>query len=135
MKVVSQDSNNVVGAYVCPDGVVSQVVYFSPKPDLQWFEGMLSSQVGKENLSARDIRIASRHGWELGGSVQEIVEANLAQGASIGEAYWTRYPKTETQKQWVVSLCQGDASRLGCMRLFMHDRSLVENLCPACKAK
>jgi hypothetical protein len=135
MRVVSQNSTSVVGAYVCPDGFVSQVVYFSLKPDMQWFERMLSDQVGMENFSPRDIRIASRHGWELGGTAREIVEANLGQGASIREAYWTRYAKTEEQKQLAVSLCQGDGSKAGCMKLFMHDRGSVERLCPACKAK
>lgn len=62
MKVISQNSAQLVGAYVCPDGLVSQVVYFSLEPDQVWFERMLSDQVGKENLSPKDVRVASPHG-------------------------------------------------------------------------
>ncbi len=135
MRVVSRGATSVVGAYVCPDGIVSQVAYFSLKPDLESFERMLSSQVGNENFSSRDVRVASRHGWELGGAAEKVLEANLGDGASLSEVYWTRYPRTEDQKEQAVSVCQGNASRQGCMRLFMHDRSSVEKLCPTCKAK
>jgi hypothetical protein len=135
MRVVSQDRNRFVGAYVCPRGSVSQVVYFSLKPEFGWFVEFLSSQVGEENVDPKDVRIASRHGWELGGDAQEILESRLGRGASIQEVYWTRYPKTEAQKQQVVSLCVGDVSKTGCMKLFVHDRDSEEKLCRACGAK
>ncbi len=135
MRVISHDPDRLVGAYVCPDGFVSQVVYFSLKPDLKWFEDLLSSQVGRESVSQKDIRIASRHGWELGGNALDTLEAKLGQGASIRELYWTRYPKTEMEKQQAVSLCIGDNSKTGCMKLFFHDRNSGEKLCPACNAK
>jgi hypothetical protein len=135
MKVVSQNSDRLVGAYVCPDVFVSQVVYFSTQPDSEWFERMLRAQVGPENINHRDIRIASRHGWELGGDAQAALRSKLGEGGVIHEVYWTRYPKTEEQKQQAVSLCVGDASKAGCMKLFMHNRNSVERLCPSCKAK
>lgn len=135
MKVISRDSANLVGAYVCPDGFVSQVVYFSLAPDQPWFEAMLSDQVGKENLSQRDIRVASRHGWELGGQAQGTLQSKLGERGAIREIYWTRYPKTDAQKQQAVSLCMGKVSRAGCMKLFIHDRNSLETLCPSCKAK
>jgi hypothetical protein len=134
MKMIARDEERVVGAYVCPSGFVSQVVYFSPNPGLEWFRDMLSKQVGTENVSVRDIRVASRHGWELGTDAQEILESNLGRGRSIKEIYWTRYPQTEDQKKRAVSLCLGNNSRAGCMRLFIHDRDVEEALCPACRA-
>lgn len=134
MKVVSQNSDRLVGAYVCPDGFVSQVVYFSTQPDSEWFERMLRAQVGPENINHRDIRFASRHGWELGGDAQAALRSKLGEGGVIHEVYWTRYPKTEEEKQQVVSLCVGDGSKAGCMKLFMHNRNSVERFCPSCKA-
>jgi hypothetical protein len=135
MKLISQDSTRVVGAYVCPDGFVSQVVYFSQKPDLKWFEGMLVGQVGKENFTSNDVRVASRHGWELGRDALETLEEKLGTGASITEVYWTRYARTDAQKKIAVSLCRGDSSQGGCMRLFAHDRNDVKRFCPSCEAK
>jgi hypothetical protein len=135
MTVVSQNSTSLVGAYLCPEGFVSQVVYFSIQPDLKWFEDLLREQVGQENVNHRDLRVASRHGWELGGDAQEMLASRLGKLARITEVYWTRYPKTEEQKRQAVSLCVGDESKAGCMRLFMHDRISVEQFCPSCKAK
>ena len=134
MKVIAQDDNRVVGAYVCPSGFVSQVVLFSPNPDLKWFRDMLTQQVGAENVSVRDIRVASRHGWELGEGAREILESKLGPNVSIQEIYWTRYPKTEDQKKLALSLCLGNSSRTGCMKLFIHDRDVEEAFCPTCRA-
>lgn len=135
LKLTSQDSSHVMGAYVCPDGVVSQVVYFSMKPDLTWFENLLSSQAGKENVSSRDIRVATRHGWELGGDAEATLQAKLGPGALIKEVYWKRYPQTDTQKEQLLSLCLGNGSRAGCMKLFIHHKDSNEKLCPVCRAK
>lgn len=136
VKVISQDSNHVMGAYVCPDGIVSQVVYFSLKPNLTWFETLLSDHVGRENVDTRDIRLGTRHGWELAKGAQEELEAKLGPGGSIKEVYWTaRYPKTDIQKQMIVSLCIGNGSNAGCLRLFMQEKEANERLCPACRVK
>jgi hypothetical protein len=135
MTVLSQNATSLVGAYLCPEGFVSQVVYFSTQPDREWFEHSLREQVGQENVNHRDLRVASRHGWELGGGAREILDSRLEEGTGVTEIYWTRYPKTEEQKQQAVSLCVGDGSKAGCMKLFMHDRNSVERLCLSCRAK
>jgi hypothetical protein len=131
MTTILEDPERFVGAYTCPDGFVSQVVYFSLKPNLEWFTSFLSSQVGEGILRREDIRVATRHGWELG--AEEAFKEELGLGAPIKEAYWTRYPKTEEQKQQAVSLCLGDESRKGCLNLFTHDRLSTPKLCPACR--
>jgi hypothetical protein len=133
MKPLLQEPTRVLGAYVCPDGFVSQVVYFSQKPNLKWFSDVIVSQVGEENFTGNDIRVATRHGWELGGEATKTLEAQLGANPSITEAYWTRYPKTDAQKQMAISLCTGDSSRAGCLRLFAHDRSKAESFCPTCR--
>ena len=135
MKVVSQNSTSLVGAYICPQGFVSQVVYFSIKPDREWFENSLRAQVGQEKVIHRDLRVASRYGWELGGDAQETLDSRLGEGTGVTEIYWTRYPKTEEEKQQGVSLCVGDGSKVGCMKLFMRDRNSTERLCLSCRAK
>ncbi len=135
MTVIFRNEKSLVGAYVCPDAFVSQVVYFSLKADAEWFRDLLSSQVGKENVSNKDIRIASRHGWELGDGALDTLESKLGPGVPVKEIYWTRYPSTEAEKEQAVSICIGDLSKKGCMRLFMHNRNSVQKLCPACRAK
>jgi hypothetical protein len=134
MNIIVAGSDRLVAAYTCPDGFVSQVVYFGPKPDVGWFVNWITDQVGKENFDERDIRLASRHGWELGKNAQETLEDKLGSGAVIKQLYWTRYPKTEQQKQQAVSLCVGDASKPGCRKLFIHDNNSTERLCPTCSA-
>jgi hypothetical protein len=133
MRVISQDSTRVLGAYVCPDGFVSQVVYFSQKPDLHWFNGLISSQVGADNFATSDVRVASRHGWELGGDAQEILRAKLGPNASLIEVYWTRYARTDVEKRIAVSLCMGDGSRSGCLSLFAHESRRIEKFCSTCR--
>ena len=133
MKVILQEPTRIVGAYICPDGFVSQVVYFSQKPNLKWFSDMIVNQVGTENFANNDVRVATRHGWELGGGAVEALEAQLGANSSVTEAYWTRYPKADAQKQVVVSLCTGDVSHSGCLRLFAHESSKTERLCPTCR--
>jgi len=133
MKIMSQDSTRVLGAYTCPDGIVSQVVYFSLKPDLKWFNRTVSRQVGTKNFKTSDVRIATRHGWELGGNAQESLKAKLGSNPSLTEVYWTRYARTEAQKRIAISLCMGDGSRPGCLKLFAHQSGKVEKSCPACR--
>ena len=133
MKIISQDTNRVFGVYTCPDGFVSQVVYFSQKPDLDWFKSTIESQVGAENFTSNDVRVATRHGWELGGNALESMQTALGPNQSLIEMYWTRYPRTDAQKQVTISLCTGDRSRAGCLRLFAHDSGKVEKFCPICR--
>ncbi len=134
MKVLVEATTQVLGAYVCPDGFVSQVVYFSQKPDLKWFTDKLMSEVGRENFTSKDVRVASRHGWELGGRALETLEEKAGNNSTITEVYWTRYARTDAEKQTAISLCVGDRSRPGCSKLFAHDRDSVESFCPTCKS-
>jgi len=134
MKVIVEDSARVLGAYVCPDEFVSQVVYFSQKPDLKWFTELLTREVGPEHFTSNDVRVATRHGWELGGNALETLEAKVGPNSTITEVYWTRYARTDAEKQIGISLCVGDGSRPGCLKLFAHDRNMVEKFCPACKS-
>ena len=134
MRLMVEDSARILGAYVCPDGFVSQVVYFTQKPDLKWFTDKITSEVGQENFTSNDVRVASRHGWELGGNARETLEAKAGTNSEITEVYWTRYPRTDAEKQIAISLCIGDPSKSGCLKLFAHDRNIVERFCAACRS-
>jgi hypothetical protein len=135
LRVLSKNEDHLVGAYTCPEGAVSQVVYFSLKPDLTWFQKMLSSQVGVENTASRDIRLATRHGWELGNNAQKEIESKLGPGGAIKEAYWRMYPSTDNQNEKIVALCIGEDSKAGCLNLFMKEKESNEKLCSACRTK
>jgi hypothetical protein len=133
LQIVSKDSTNVLGAYTCPDAFVSQVVYFSQRPNLKWFNDTIASQVGAANFAANDVRVATRYGWELRGNADANLEANLRSNPTMTEVYWTRYARTDAEKKIAISLCLGDQSRPGCLKLFAHDSERVERFCPACR--
>ena len=135
MQVISEEASRLVGAYVCPDAFVSQVVYFSLSPEMKWFEDFITSQVGREHFASDDVRVGSRHGWELGGDAHQMLESKLGTDHHVTEVYWTRYPHTDAQKQVAISLCMGEGSRKGCLKLFAHDRNIVRRLCPTCQSK
>jgi len=126
------DSDNVIGAYVCPSGYVSRVVYFSVHPDVKQLRSFLISQVGKEIVNDRDIRPATRHGWELGGdAMAEIREVSPA--GVIKEIYWTVYAKTEDERKRGVFVCSHRKKGMGCNGLFVQDKKSRNRLCPKCK--
>lgn len=126
------DSKSVVGAYVCPDGYVSRVIYFSVDPDTQWFKSFLTSQLGENTVQHRDLRPATRYGWELGnGSLDELRDVSSL--AVIKEVYWTYYPRTKTGKTDGVFLCSNSEQGTGCGRLFVQDIGLTDKLCLKCR--
>jgi len=136
MRIIKETSGRIVAAYTCPDGFVSQVVYFTDsKPDLEWFHEFLSQQVEKRNVGKRDVRIATRYGWELEGDARREIQSQLGPEGKLTEVYWTRYPKTELQKKNAISLCIGSPSKPGCMRLFIHSRKSKPALCHECASK
>ena len=125
------DSDGVVGAYVCPDGYASRVIYFSVNPDINWFKSFLTSQVGEKRVNDRNIRPATRHGWELGNDALFEI-GNVDSTGKITEVYWTIYPKTEEERSWGVFLCYDPEGKRGCRRLFVQDIKSRSKLCPKC---
>lgn len=134
-KVISNEREDVVGVYLCSGSFVSRVVYFSHEPDLDWFYSFISGQVGKRIVSRRDIRMATRHGWELGEeAVSELEEQDLNEHRPvIKEVYWTRYAKTEAAKSKGVFLCSDPAQGKGCGKLFVQNVTSKLKLCPKCR--
>jgi hypothetical protein len=127
------DSKNVIGAHVCPDGYVSRVVYFSVNPDIKLLKAFLHSQVGEEIVTDRDIRPATRHGWELGNDALAEI-AKVSPTGAIKEVYWTVYPKTEDERTRGIFMCSHTEKGRTCNRLFIQDKKSRNRLCPKCKA-
>ena len=115
--------DELTAAYVCPENHVSRVVYFAKDPDERLFEEFLRNQLG-ERIKARDIRKATRHGWELG------VKAEKEIPSKITELYWTFYAKTDKEKEYGTNLCAKQNG--GCGRLFTAPINEKSGLCPVC---
>lgn len=123
--------NSLVGAYVCPQSYVSRVVYFADKPDAKWFEKFLSDQLGSTRVKAKDVRRATRHGWELGGAAEEEI-STVSNDGRLLQYYWTFYARTDEEKQNGTYLCSKEDG--GCGRLYLRSNSESSKLCPNCKA-
>src|SRR5271157_4815369 len=89
-----EENDKFVGAYVCPDEYVSRVVYFSKDLDMNWFETFLRDQAG-DRLRSRDLRRATRHGWELGPEAEKRIKVLVDPARGLGEAYWTFYARND----------------------------------------
>jgi hypothetical protein len=128
---LQHDSDGVVGAYVCPDGYVSRIVFFSVYPDVEWFRKFIRDQVGGKVFRDSDIRTATRHGWELGDeALAEIRE--ISPTSTIREVYWIVYPKSEAEKAQGVFLCSELKKGKGCGKLFVQHIDSKDKLCPEC---
>ncbi len=124
---IHEGDGSIVGAYVCPENYVSRVVYYSVNPKPDWFENLLREQAGNSRVRSRDIRYATRHGWELGGNAEsEIGEATGGAG-TIKEYYWTFYPRSDEDKKEGTFLCED------CGRLFTQPLSSPSRQCPNCR--
>lgn len=130
------EQNFLVGAYCCPSGLVSKAVCFGLELNLEKkFYAFLIDQLGKEAVSKRDLRVATRHGWELGeGATEYLQRLALVQRKNvITEVYWTRYPMADDDKNKGVFLCSDPESGKGCRRLFVKDLNSMERLCHQCR--
>jgi len=118
-----QEGSSLVGGYVCPKNYVSRVVYFSLDPDVVWYEKFLKNQIGGL-LRPRDLRIATRHGWELGGNAENEIKKVSDRG--VKEYYWTFYPQSEEEKTTGTFRCKN------CGKLFVKKFSDESELCSDC---
>jgi hypothetical protein len=124
--------NNLVGAYVCPDGYVSRVIYFSINPDINWFKKFLAAQVGEEIVNDRDLRPATRYGWELESDTLTEM-SNVSSRGVVREVYWTTYPKTDEERSQGVFLCSEPQKEKECRRLFVQEINSTNRLCQKCR--
>jgi len=127
---IFQSESSLVGAYVCPQGYVSRVVYFAANPDAEWFKEFLRNPLGEKRVKTQDIRSATRHGWELGGTAEAEI-SKVAKSGTITQYYWTFYPKTNEEKSLGTFLCPKEEG--GCGRLYTKLNTEDSRLCPNCR--
>lgn len=125
------DRKNMVGAYVCPGGYVSRVIHFSRLADMMWFKNFLSDQGVEKILNDRDLRLATRYGWELECDVSPTVR-QISRSDVVKEVYWTIYPKTDVERQRGLFLCSDTQKGKKCQRLFIQNINSPNRLCPIC---
>jgi hypothetical protein len=103
-----ENRNRLVGAYVCPDNYVVRIVFFDQRDhDLDWFKSLVRIELdGGLFVRDRDFRIATRHGWELGGNAEEEISAFSNPSTGIREYYWTFYPKSDQEKKVGNFICE-----------------------------
>ena len=128
---IYEDGKGLVGVYVCPWNYVSRAVYFSNSPDAKWFQSFLAGQAGGERIRAMDLRLATRHGWELGGDAEAEIQDLAPLG--IKQYYWTFYPKSDEDKKKGTFLCAKE--NRGCSRIFTKSIEEESKLCPACRSR
>lgn len=121
----------VSGAYVCPDGAVSRVIYFSRETDTEMFKTFLEGQLGKDSVNMHDLRVATRYGWELKGRAYPEI-SNVFKNSVVKQIYWTVYPKTEAERRQRVFMCQSHKGMRGCGKLFSQPIESENRLCQRC---
>jgi glutaredoxin len=129
LRFLPAGQGRVVGAYCCPDGYVSRIVYFSCDPDVAWFQRFLAAQLGGGRVQTRDLRLATRGDW-VQHDVAVACPAAPWWKAPV-EVYWTRYPKTPTERALGIFLCRDGGQ--GCRRLFVQNVTGANRLCPECR--
>jgi glutaredoxin/predicted Zn-ribbon and HTH transcriptional regulator len=133
-RALRTEKDGIVGVYSCPGGFVSRVVYYSLDPNLDWFYTFLSDQLGKGKVKKRDLRIATRYGWELDEhAASELADLTSARPPVMREVYWVHHPSNDAEKSTGVFLCSDPERRRGCGRLFIQELTSKNRLCPKCK--
>ena len=126
---IFQSETSLVGAYVCPQRHVSRVVYFADNPDTDWFEKFLREQVGAGRVRARDIRRATRFGWELGREAEKEI-SQVSRSGKVTQHYWTFYARTDKERQSSTWLCPREEG--GCGKIYTEANSNDSILCENC---
>lgn len=128
---INETDSSVVGAYVCPKSYVSRIVYFADSPDPDWFKRFLIDNIGKELINPRDIRKATRYGWELGGTAEKEI-SSVSKSRGIIQYYWTPYPATDEEKRYGAFFCSKESG--GCGKLYSKLKTDESELCPSCRS-
>ena len=123
---IQRNEEGLIVAYVCPDSHVSRVVNIGTNPDLKSFEHFLRNQLG-ERVRSRDVRKATRYGWELAGDAENRIPDKIIQ------VYWTFYARNENEKEFLTILCSKQSG--GCGKLFTRSIAEESVLCPDCSKR
>lgn len=117
--------NDLKAAIVCPQGYVSRLIAYSYKPIDQ--RGLLSYIEGvapELDVRLEDIRLATRHPWDLGVEAESDVNPS-----TVYQAYWTQnYRRTKSDASDRLALFMCDS----CGRLFAQKISSTKSKCQKC---
>lgn len=115
-----------VACIACPSGYVSRIIMYEKELDISWFKRFLSSTLdGLVDLSDEDIRIATRHPWDL-----DLIEAE--EDVVLRQAYWTqsyRRTKSDDLGRPALFVCST------CDTLFLQSLNSNETKCQNCRSK
>ena len=107
--VFLEKGRRTVSCMACPGGYVSRIVMYAPEvdpADLQEFLAVRAGALGP--VSEEEIRVATRHPWDLG------IEGQVKEDVAIRQAYWTqnyRKTKADNPSRNALFLCR-DCSEL-----------------------
>jgi hypothetical protein len=117
-------NNRLLGCYSCGAGYVSRIVLYGKELDLEWFKNFVSNTLGGTGeVLDQDIRVATRHPWELG------LENEVADEIVLREAYWTqnyRRTKSDDPNRRALFRC------IRCGSFFTQALNAASTLCSKC---
>jgi len=111
-----------IGCYTCPSGYISFLVQYGKELDLHAFKTFLSSLL-PGGVTDEDIRIATRHDWDLG------IKGEHG-GTVLREAYWRqsyRRTKSDDPHRLALFLCTK------CSSIYRQRISEKNTFCPQCR--
>ena len=138
-----KEEERIAGAYVCPSGSVSRIVYFDTNSDVTSLKNLLSLHLVDIPIRDEEIRVATRHGWELGIDPVKMTEENRITfhgSEPVMQLYWAP-PRHRTSHQTrgpsdagtSAFLCTGNEEKEGCKRIFLEQTDSSVRLCPRCR--
>lgn len=99
-----EKGTRTISCMACPDGYVSRLVMYGGELDVDGFLNYIKERIGQSgDVSAYDIRTATRHPWDLG------TEGETSGENVIREAYWTqnyRRTKSDDPNRNALFLCR-----------------------------
>ena len=119
--------------YVCPGGAVSVTAYVErtardPSPKVREF--LRDRCIPPELVTRHDLRLATRHGPELGRTAERIL-ARAGPANTIRVVYWRLYPfrgRDGVERRLFVCRRHGAAHPV----FFIDSSSALRSSCPAC---
>ncbi len=122
MKFLSSDKDLIVCS-ACPGGYISRIVAYGEEVNLRTFKEYLSRLLsGSLSLEDEDIRVATRHTWDLG--------VKSSNDRVFRAAYWTQnYRRTKSDNPDRISLflCSN------CNTPFLQPFTSTTTLCQNCR--
>lgn len=113
-----------IACFSCSTGYVSRIVMYSKDSCAESLKSFVSKAVkGAMDIREEDIRVATRHPWEMG------LEEDAAPDVILREAYWTQYyrrTKSDDPARTALFRCTS------CGTLFTQPLNSDHSVCAGC---